>query len=150
MTLPNKLGDIIQIFNFRLSRPYYKVHQVVADVKYDVNFASVPVVDRCKCLSPGIDNPDYVDAPQPYTTHPNLDLYLTSSSPHPINNSVVLVVMQEGVEASFTSSSHTPNTPEDKERWIKEHDWSESSLADSHVTNTLHRSKLFQLSFKYQ
>ena len=47
MTLANKLGDIVRdlpILDFL--DPYYKVNQiVVADVKYDVNFASVPVVD---------------------------------------------------------------------------------------------------------
>ena len=111
MTLANKLGDIVRdlpILDFL--DPYYKVHQVVvADVKYDVNFASVPVVDRCTSCHLGIDNPDYVDAPQPYTTHPNLDLYLTSSSPHPINNfGCTSCHAGRSRGTSFTSSSHTP------------------------------------------
>ena len=126
MTLANKLGDIVRdlpILDFL--DPYYKVHQVVvADVKYDVNFASVPVVDRCTSCHLGIDNPDYVDAPQPYTTHPNLDLYLTSKSPHPINNfGCTSCHAGRSRGTSFVSSSHTPNTPEDKERWIEEHNW---------------------------
>ena len=126
MTLANKLGDIVRdlpILDFL--DPYYKVNQiVVADIKYDVNFASVPVVDRCTSCHLGIDNPDYVDAPQPYTTHPNLDLYLTSSSPHPINNfGCTSCHSGRSRGTSFVSSSHTPNTPEDKERWMEEHDW---------------------------
>ena len=32
----------------------------------------------------GIDNPDFSDAPQPYKTHPRLDLYITAASSHPI------------------------------------------------------------------
>ena len=126
MTLANKLGDIVRdlpILDFL--DPYYKVHQVVvADVKYDVNFASVPVVDRCTSCHLGIDNPDFVDAPQPYTTHPNLDLYLTSKSPHPINNfGCTSCHAGRSRGTSFVSSSHTPNSPEDKERWVEEHNW---------------------------
>ena len=126
MTIPNKLGDIVRdlpILDFL--DPYYKVNQiVVADVKYDVNFASVPVVDRCTSCHLGIDNPDFVDAPQPYTTHPNLDLYITSKSPHPMNDfGCTSCHAGRSRGTSFVSSSHTPNTLEDKERWIDEHDW---------------------------
>ena len=126
MTMANKLGDIVRdlpILDFL--DPYYKVNQiVVADVKYDVNFASVPVVDRCTSCHLGIDNPDFADAPQPYTTHPNLDLYITSKSPHPMNNfGCTSCHGGRSRGTSFVSSSHTPNTPDDKERWIEEHDW---------------------------
>ena len=126
MTMANKLGDIVRelpILDFL--DPYYKVNQiVVADVKYDVNFASVPVVDRCTSCHLGIDNPDFSDAPQPYKTHPNLDLYITSSSPHPMNNfGCTSCHCGRSRGTSFVSSSHTPNTPDEKQRWIEEHDW---------------------------
>ena len=126
MTMANKLGDIVRdlpILDFL--DPYYKVNQiVVADVKYDVNFASVPVVDRCTSCHLGIDNPDFSDAPQPYTTHPNLDLYITSRSPHPMNNfGCTSCHGGRSRGTSFVSSSHTPNTPEDKQRWEEEHNW---------------------------
>ena len=126
MTFTNKLGDVVRdlpILDFL--DPYYKVNQiVVADVKYDVNFAAVPVVDRCTSCHLGIDNPDFVDAPQPYTTHPNLDLYITSSSPHPMNNfGCTSCHAGRSRGTSFVSSSHSPNSPEDKERWEEEYDW---------------------------
>ena len=126
MTFANKLGDVVRdlpILDFL--DPYYKVNQiVVADVKYDVNFAAVPVVDRCTSCHLGIDNPDFVDAPQPYTTHPNLDLYITSSSPHPMNNfGCTSCHAGRSRGTSFVSSSHSPNSPEDKERWEEEYDW---------------------------
>jgi len=126
MTIGNQIGDIVRdlpILDFL--DPYYKVHQiVVADVKYDVNFAAVPTVDRCTSCHLGIDNPDFSDAPQPYTTHPNLELYLTSSSPHPINNfGCTSCHAGKSRGTSFVSSGHTPNTPEDKERWKEEYDW---------------------------
>jgi cbb3-type cytochrome oxidase cytochrome c subunit len=126
MSIGNKIGDIVRdlpILDFL--DPYYKVHQiVVADIKYDVNFAAVPTVDRCTSCHLGIDNPDFSDAPQPYTTHPNLDLYLTSASPHPINNfGCTSCHAGKSRGTSFVSSQHTPNTPEDKERWKEEYDW---------------------------
>ena len=129
MTTGNKLGDIIRdlpIVDFL--DPYYKVNQVVvADIKYDVNFAAVPVVDRCTSCHLGIDNPDFSGAPQPYTTHPNLDLYITSSSPHPMNNfGCTSCHAGRSRGTSFVSSSHTPNTPEAKERWEDEYDWEKS------------------------
>jgi len=126
MSIANKLGDIVRdlpILDFL--DPYYKVHQiVVADVKYDVNFASVPVVDRCTSCHLGIDNPDFSEAQQPFTTHPNLDLYLTSNSPHPMNNfGCTSCHAGRSRGTSFLSSSHTPNSQDDKQRWIDEHDW---------------------------
>lgn len=126
MTMANKLGDIVRdlpILDFL--DPYYKVNQiVVADVKYDVNFAAVPVVDRCTSCHLGIDNPDFANAPQPYTAHPNLELYVTSGSPHPMNNfGCTSCHGGRSRGTSFVSSSHTPNSPEDKQRWKEEHDW---------------------------
>ena len=85
MSFLNQLGDIVRdlpILDFM--DPYYKVKQtVVKDVLYDVNFTAMPAVDRCTSCHLGIANPDFKDAEQPYTTHPDLDLYLTSKSPHP-------------------------------------------------------------------
>ena len=126
MTIPNKIGDIVRdlpILDFL--DPYYKVHQIVVpDVKYDVNFAAVPVVDRCTSCHLGIDNPDFSEAPQPYTTHPNLDLYITSSSPHDMNTfGCTSCHAGRSRGTSFVSSTHTPNTPEDKERWKEEYGW---------------------------
>ena len=126
MTVPNKIGDIVRdlpILDFL--DPYYKVHQIVVpDVKYDVNFAAVPVVDRCTSCHLGIDNPDFSEAPQPYTTHPNLDLYITSSSPHDMNTfGCTSCHAGRSRGTSFVSSTHTPNTPEDKERWKEEYGW---------------------------
>ena len=126
MTLANQVGDVVRdlpILDFL--DPYYKINQVVVrDVKYDVNFAAVPKVDRCTSCHLGIDNPDFADAPQPYTTHPNLDLYITSASKHPMDNfGCTSCHAGRGRGTSFVSSTHTPNTPEDKERWKDEYDW---------------------------
>ena len=126
MTLANQVADVVRdlpILDFM--DPYYKVNQVVVrDVKYDVNFAEVPKVDRCTSCHLGINNPDFTDAPQPYTTHPNLELYITSASKHPMDKfGCTSCHAGRGRGTSFVSSTHTPNTPEDKERWKEEYDW---------------------------
>ena len=113
MSFANQIGDIVRdlpIIDFL--DPYYKVHQIVAhDIKYDVNFASVPSVDRCTSCHLGIDNPDFVDAPQPYTTHPRLDLYVSSSSPHTMDQfGCTSCHAGRARGTSFVSSSHTPGS----------------------------------------
>ena len=126
MSFMNKLGDIVRdlpILDFM--DPYYKVKQtVVKDVLYDVNFTAMPAVDRCTSCHLGIANPDFKDAEQPYTTHPDLDLYLTSKSPHP-EESFGCTSCHSGRSrgTSFLSSAHTPNTPEQKKEWKEKYDW---------------------------
>ena len=126
MSTANKIADIVRdlpIIDFM--DPYYKVNQIVVpDIKYDVNFAAVPTVDRCTSCHLGIDNPDFVDAEQPFTTHPRLDVFLTSSSPHP---------MQEygctGCHAgrsrgtTFNTAVHMPQDAEQKKEWEEEYHW---------------------------
>ena len=126
MSIANKIGDIVRdlpILDFLA--PYYKIEQaVLPDIKYNVNFASVPEVDRCTSCHLGISNPDYIDAKQPYTTHPNLDLYLTSSSPHPFEKFGCTGCHNgRGRGTNFVSVTHTPDNPQDKASWEEEYDW---------------------------
>ena len=126
MSFMNQIGDIVRdlpILDFM--DPYYKVKQtVVKDVLYDVNFAAMPAVDRCTSCHLGIANPDFKDAEQPYTTHPDLDLYLTSKSPHP-EESFGCTSCHSGRSrgTSFISSAHTPNSPEQKKEWKEKYHW---------------------------
>ena len=126
MTLFDQFGDIIRdlpIIDFM--DPYYKVKQVVvSDVKYDVNFASVPSVDRCTSCHLGIDNPDFIDAPQPYTAHPRLDLYITAASSHPIDQyGCTSCHAGRARGTTFNSSSHTPGNPKQQQEWEEKYDW---------------------------
>jgi len=126
MSFANKLGDIVRdlpILDFMA--PYYKVEQVVLpEIKYNVNFASVPEVDRCTSCHLGIANPDYIDAEQPFTTHPDLDLYLTSSSPHPYEEFGCTGCHNgRGRGTNFTSATHTPSNAEEKHEWEDEYHW---------------------------
>ncbi|MAZ68668.1 MAG: hypothetical protein CMG49_04810 [Candidatus Marinimicrobia bacterium] len=126
MTFMNQLGDLVRdlpILDFM--DPYYKVNQVVAhDIKYDVNFAQVPSVDRCTSCHLGISNPDYKDAPQPFTSHPNLDLFVSSSSPHPFEQyGCTSCHSGRGRGTGFVSSVHMPGSPEQKKEWEEKYDW---------------------------
>ena len=128
MSIANKIGDIVRdlpILDFLA--PYYKIEQaVLPDIKYNVNFASVPEVDRCTSCHLGISNPDYIDAKQPYTTHPNLDLYLTSSSPHPFEKFGCTGCHNgRGRGTNFVSVTHTPDNPDDRATWEEEYNWHE-------------------------
>ena len=152
MSFQNKIADFIRdlpILDFMA--PYYKVNQIVVqDVKYDVNFAAVPQVDRCTSCHLGIDNPDFIDDSQPYTTHPNLDLYITSASPHPMDNFGCTSCHAGREEVLFISSSHTPNTPQDKKGGKKNMTGKNSSLVATNVSNKIHPSSRFQMSYKYK
>ena len=128
MSLSNKIGDIVRdlpIIDFL--DPYYKVEQVVLpDVKYNVNFKQVEEVDRCMSCHLGIINSDYVDAPQPFTTHPDLDLYLSSSSPHSYEQfGCTSCHAGRGRGTNFTSATHTPSTEKQKKEWKEKYHWHE-------------------------
>ena len=128
MSLSNQIGDIVRdlpIIDFLA--PYYKVEQVVLpDIKYNVNFTQVPEVDRCTSCHLGIANPDYIDVPQPYTTHPNLDLYLSSTSPHSYEQfGCTSCHAGRGRGTNFTSAAHTPSSPEQKVEWEEKYHWHE-------------------------
>ena len=62
--------------------------------------------------------------PQPYTSHPRLDLFVGSLSPHKIAD-LGCTVCHEGVGTAteFKFASHTPNDPAQAEEWAQEHDW---------------------------
>ena len=62
--------------------------------------------------------------PQPYSTHPRLDLFVGSTSPHPMQTFGCTVCHQgQGSATSFKWSSHTPNTPKQGHEWHDEHGW---------------------------
>ena len=62
--------------------------------------------------------------PQPYSTHPRLDLFVGSTSPHPMQTFGCTICHQgQGSATSFKWSSHSPNTPKQGHEWHVEHGW---------------------------
>ena len=126
MSTANKVADIVRdlpILDFM--DPYYKVNQIVVnEIKYNVNFAQVQTVDRCTSCHLGIDKKGYEDQPQPFTTHPDLSLYLTSSSPHPIERfGCTGCHAGRARGTTFNTAVHMPNSKESKKEWEEEFGW---------------------------
>jgi mono/diheme cytochrome c family protein len=112
--------------------PTIKVQQIILpNVVDDVNFIRVPKMDRCQTCHLAIDRKGYESYPQPYKTHPDLNVYLGGSSPHPIER-VGCTVCHEGMgqSVSFADAAHTPGTEEQKVKWEEEHHWEEPHLWD--------------------
>jgi hypothetical protein len=62
--------------------------------------------------------------PQPYSTHPRLDLFVGSTSPHPMQTFGCTICHQgQGSATSFKWSSHSPNSPKQGHEWHAEHGW---------------------------
>lgn len=99
--------------------------------------AKVSRFDRCRTCHAMIDSVDVGTAPafpegsvndgnypQPYASHPRLDLYLTAASPHPLPKFGCTVCHEgQGSGTSFANASHTPNDPAQKEVWEQGHKW---------------------------
>src|SRR5438067_1419777 len=112
--------------------PTIKIQQIILpDVVDDVNFIRVPKMDRCQTCHLAIDKKGYEKYPEPFTTHPNLETFLGSSSPHPIDR-VGCTVCHEGMgqSVSFRDAAHAPRDEKQKEEWEKKYHWEEPHLWD--------------------
>ncbi len=131
MSFGNKLADYIRdlpVLDF-LS-PYYKIDQIVLkDIVDDVNFAQVPRVDRCTTCHKGVTLTDFTDDEQPFRTHPRLDLFLSSTSPHPIEKfGCTSCHSGRGRGTSFFGSVHVPESVDQENEWKETHDWQRMDL----------------------
>src|SRR5919108_451265 len=99
--------------------PTLKVQQIILpNIMDDVNFTKVPKMDRCQTCHLAIDKKGFEKYPQPYRTHPNFDVYLGGSAPHPIDR-IGCTVCHEGMgqSVSFRDASHAPSNDKQKEEW---------------------------------
>jgi mono/diheme cytochrome c family protein len=112
--------------------PTLKVQQIMLPhIVDDVNFTRVPKMDRCTTCHLAIDRKGYEKYPQPFTTHPNLSVYLGSDSPHPLNR-IGCTVCHEGMGQSvtFRDAAHTPRDEKQEHAWAEEHGWIEPHYWD--------------------
>lgn len=62
--------------------------------------------------------------PQPFSSHPRLDLFVGSLSPHQLSVFGCSVCHEgQGSATDFKWVSHTPDSPEQQERWVREYGW---------------------------
>ncbi len=115
--------------------PTIKIHQILLkNLPVDLYFAHTMRVDRCITCHLAIDTPGFENAPEPFTTHPDLKLFLSSNSPHPMNK-FGCTVCHGGVgpAVGFISAGHVPNSKAEAIRWKKEYGWHYPVNATSHM-----------------
>jgi cbb3-type cytochrome oxidase cytochrome c subunit len=62
--------------------------------------------------------------PQPFSTHPRLDLFVGSMSPHKMMDFGCTICHEgQGSATQFKWASHTPNSPLQQHAWRDEHGW---------------------------
>jgi mono/diheme cytochrome c family protein len=115
--------------------PSIKIQQVVVNTQFeDLNFTSVPRVDRCMTCHVPIDQEGYEAGDvvpgypekisQPFVSHPRLDLFVASNSPHPMERfGCTGCHLGRGRATDFVTTVHMPDSKQEKEEWEKKHDW---------------------------
>ena len=69
--------------------------------------------------------------PNPFTSHPRLDLFVGDSSPHAMQTFACSICHEgQGSATDFKWASHTPNTPLEAERWAIEYGWFDNRALD--------------------
>jgi len=107
-----------------LGRPLAIEQIYLPELPLDFHFRRVPRFDRCMTCHLGIDRAMPDETPQPYRSHPRLDLFVGTASPHPMNRFGCTVCHEgQGSATDFTWASHTPNGPQERTRWRDEHGW---------------------------
>jgi mono/diheme cytochrome c family protein len=112
--------------------PSLTVQQTITpNIHDELNFIRFQKMDRCRTCHIAIDREGYETYPQPYTTHPSLETYVGSASPHPLATTGC-TVCHEGMGQSigFVSSSHTPETDEQMHAWEEQYGWEVPHLWD--------------------
>ena len=106
--------------------PTLKIEQVVLEnITDDRYFQKVPKVDRCITCHMFADKPGYEDQPNPYKTHPKLDMMVGLGSPHPLKQfGCTTCHGGEGHRVNdFNAAAHTPQNDEQKAEWVAKYDW---------------------------
>ncbi len=124
---PSVAKDILNAPMLDFIAPTLQIQQVVLeDLQDDYHFAKVQKVDRCTTCHLGIDQKGFEDAPQPLRTHPKLDMYLGSMSPHPLEKiGCTACHGGSGQAVSFVETAHTPNDEVQMKQWLKKYHWRE-------------------------
>ena len=126
MSFTNKIGNWFRdlpVLDFL--QPYHKIDQVViSDIVDNVNFTKVPKVDRCTTCHQGMQGSEYENAVNPFKVHPRLELFVSSSSPHPMEEfGCTSCHGGRGRGTDFISTAHVPSTPEQQNEWEEKYGW---------------------------
>jgi mono/diheme cytochrome c family protein len=118
---------------FDFMNPSERINQVILTNLYnDQPFKAIPRVDRCTTCHLGIDQKAYQDAPQPFRTHPNLDQYVSSGSPHPMET-FGCTTCHNGLDraTSFQNAGHMPRSEDQRKQWQAKYSWHEQEFLET-------------------
>lgn len=118
-------GPIIDMAN-----PVFRIEQtVLPEIRDDIYFAQIQTVDRCASCHVAIDSPGFESEPNPFRTHPRLDLILGSGSPHPKDKIGCTVCHGgRGQAVDFVRAAHVPGGKDQEKLWRKKHGWNEKGI----------------------
>lgn len=126
MSGPEKLASVIRDApGLDFVKPSLKVNKVVLDrLTFELNFTKKKRIDMCQTCHLGAERTGFESEPQPYTSHPRLDLYVTNKSPHPANQFGCTICHRGSGEAlDFVRADHRPADKEQAAQWAGEHHW---------------------------
>jgi cytochrome c551/c552 len=93
----------------------------------------VKIIDRDRALKYLLETVDWGrpltlqirrGIPHPYSSHPRLDLFVGSLSPHKLGDVGCTICHEgQGTATQFKWASHTPDTPKQMDEWSREHGW---------------------------
>jgi len=135
----NTLDPGLLVTSFRnapildMLNPSEKIKQIIlSDLTNEHPFMQIPRVDRCTTCHLGIDQPALADWPQPFAAHPDLDTFLGSDSPHPIEQ-FGCTTCHSGLDRAveFSRAGHTPQTAEQREDWERRLGWEEQHYLET-------------------
>lgn len=115
--------------------PTVKIQQVVLPHLQDNYFFNkVPRVDRCMTCHTFIDKKGFEDMPQPFRSHPQLDLMVGADSKHPVEK-MGCTVCHGGVGQSvdFTLSAHSPKDDATEVEWEEKYGYHRSHHIKTHM-----------------
>jgi cytochrome c1 len=118
---------------FDFLNPSERINQVILSNLYnDQPFKAIPRVDRCTTCHLGIDQKAYENAPQPFKAHPNMDMYVTSASPHPVET-FGCTTCHNGLDraTSFQNAGHMPRSEEQRKQWQEKYKWHEDEFLET-------------------
>ncbi|MFV0442087.1 MAG: c-type cytochrome, partial [Planctomycetaceae bacterium] len=131
-----KEWPILNAFNPHLKIQYDWPSLKGAHPDIRLGMATVQRVDRCRTCHVNINEFTGTEAtyphghdesgtyPHPFASHPNPELYLTSSSPHAIEQfGCTICHLGDGSGTSFQNAEHTAANPAQAEHWHEEFGW---------------------------
>lgn len=128
-----ELGADIQADQLRLPKETQELLSGlrVGDVIAEINGGAISSLERLVArLADAVDSGTPLTLTvkrgleQPFSTHPRLDLFVGSLSPHKVADFACTVCHDgQGSATEFKWASHTPNSTEQRKEWSREYGW---------------------------